>query len=177
MISKSRHAMAIIAIILIAGGGGFYGGMTYQKSVGTKALTAGGSGGIDAAQFQNMTPEERQQFFQQNAGNASFRTGGTRGTASTGGMRPGNAGLTSGSVVKMDDTSMTVDLGQSGTKLILLSDKTSFTKPTEVQAKDLAVGDNVVVSGQINADGSIMADSVQVRLMPLRDNNLTPTQK
>jgi len=82
--------------------------------------------------------------------------------AGRGGNR-GGAGLANGDVLKMDDKSITIKMRDGGSKIIYLSDSTSILKSTAGSKADVAVGENVMVSGSANQDGSITAQSVQIR--------------
>ena len=45
-------------------------------------------------------------------------------------------------------------------------------KSTQVTLNDINIGDNVIISGKANSDGSVIADSIQIRnqLVPKQDN-------
>ncbi|KKS39844.1 MAG: hypothetical protein UV04_C0035G0003 [Candidatus Gottesmanbacteria bacterium GW2011_GWA2_42_16] len=141
----------VIATAVVVGGGAFYGGMKYAQSKAPQ-------GRLSQADFQNLqnfSPEERQQRLQELGANA----GGFRG-----GQRGGNAGgFTTGEIISKDDKSVTVKLRDGGSKIVFLSDSTEITKSAAGTLSDLEVGKNISVNGTANSDGSITAQSIQLR--------------
>ena len=131
------YALAVITLLI-----GFYGGLKYQQN---KTLASRNFGGQD---FQNLTPEQRQQMR------------GAGGFAGQGGASGGSA---SGEILSKDDKSITVKLRDGGSKIIFLSDKTTIGKTTEGGRSDLEVGKTVIVNGTPNSDGSVSADNIQIR--------------
>jgi len=114
--------------------------------------------------------------------NSALRSGnlGTRG-----GSRGG--GSLNGQIVAKDATSFTVELrsvGQNGgtaqvagtpvpqgSKIVFYTGQTNITKTVNGKITDLTVGEQVNVVGTANTDGSVTAQSVQIRpAMPV-----TPT--
>lgn len=133
-------------IILVVGAGSFYGGMRYAQS---KATT------------------------QQNA-QAGGRFQGLRGANGTGGNRAGG-GFVNGSIIKQDDKSITLKLTDGGSKIAYLTGTTNINKTATGTKADLIVGENVAVIGTANSDGSVIAQSVQIR--PAGENRLQQPQQ
>jgi len=82
--------------------------------------------------------------------------------------RTGSAGgnFTSGSIIAEDSNSITLQLpGNSGSKIIFYSDATQISKFASGTSADLVNGTNVSVTGTTNSDGSITAQSIQIRPM------------
>lgn len=145
----------VIAVAVVVGGGAFFGGMKYTESKNPR-------GRISQADFQNLqnlSPEERQQRLQELGANAGsgFRGGFGAGQRGSGG------GFTSGEILSKDDKSITVKMQDGGSKIIFLSDSTAIMKTTSGTLADLEVGKNVSVNGTANSDGSVTAQSIQLR--------------
>ncbi len=88
----------------------------------------------------------------------AFNTQG-RGMRNVGGM----GGFIGGEVISKDDKSITVKLQDGGSKIIFLSTGTKVSKQITGTVSDLAVGTEVSVTGAANADGSVNAETVQIR--------------
>lgn len=71
--------------------------------------------------------------------------------------------LVVGQVSAVDAQSVTVTLRDGGSDVIFYSTSTPITKSVEASSSDLAVGQNVIVSGSQNSDGSLTANNVQIR--------------
>jgi len=83
---------------------------------------------------------------------------GTRG-----GMRGNFGGAVMGQVLSKDATSMTVKMQNGSTRLVLLGEKVQVTKGVVGSSADLVQGTEVSVFGSTNADGSVTAQTVQIR--------------
>jgi len=133
----NKSIVIIIAVTLIVGAGAFYGGMKYAEN----KATAG-----------------RQQRTQQFSGNA-----GAGFSGGTGGGQRGGGGFISGEILSKDDKSVTVKLQDGGSKIVFLSDSTEITKSVAGALSDLEIGKNISVNGTANSDGSITAQTIQLR--------------
>ena len=88
----------------------------------------------------------------------------TRGNfAGRGAGAGGFGGGTTGSIVSNSGNSLTVSLKDGSSKVIFISASTTVMKTTAGSSSDLSSGTNVVVMGSTNSDGSITANSIQVR--------------
>lgn len=119
--------------VVMVGGISFYGGMTYAKSNSSAAGAAGARGQFAAGQFATRT--------------------GTRGAG----------GFTTGAILSKDATSATVKLQDGSTKIVLFGTSTQIMKTSAGGLSDVTAGTNVVVTGTSNSDGSITAQSIQIR--------------
>ncbi len=125
----------IVAVAVVAGGLGFFGGDKYAASAAASARAARGG------QFA--------------AGGFAGRTGGA------GGARGGS--FTGGKVIAKDDKSMTLQLQDGGSTIVFYSPTTAVMKSASGSVADVAVGAQIIVTGAKNADGSVTAQSIQLR--------------
>jgi hypothetical protein len=95
---------------------------------------------------------------------ASARGAGAGFAGRTGGARGGAGGFTTGQILSVSGTSMTIQQQNgSSSEIVILSPSTQVLKTTTGSATDLTAGTNVVVTGTPNSDGSLTAQSVQIR--------------
>ncbi len=139
-----KKLLPVIIAVLIIGGGAFYGGMKYGQST-------------------------RPNFALQNlGGQQSSMVGGARLRQGFGGQ-----GFISGEIISKDDPakdgagkSITVKLPEGSSKIIFYSGSTEISKSVSGISNDLETGKTVVVNGTANSDGSITAQSIQIRPAP-----------
>jgi hypothetical protein len=142
MNNNMKKITSIILVIIVAGvltGGAFYGGMRYGENKTTQGIS-----------------QERQLRFQQMGASAAGAMGGRSGN------QAGN-NFIAGEIISKDDKSITVKLRDGGSKIIFFSDTTEVDKFTTGSSSDLEVGKTVMVNGKGNQDGSITAQSIQLR--------------
>lgn len=75
----------------------------------------------DFSRFQNMSDEERRQFREQMASQG-------KGFRAPGGATAGSARIT-GTIIKLDDESMAVELSDGGSRIVFFSGSTAVNKP------------------------------------------------
>lgn len=136
----------LIVGILVVGIISFYGGMKYGEN---KTTTSIGGGSLTQGQ-------------QRGAGQFGSANGGIR---AGGGNRGGAAGggFANGEVVSLDSKSLTVKMRDGSSKIIILSTSTQILKSSTGILTDVAVGSQVTITGGPNSDGSITAQSIQIR--------------
>src|ERR1051325_6824838 len=122
-----KKLMPIIAAVIVAGALGFFGGMSYGKS---SASVASGT---------------RQRFLSQ--ANGGF---GGRGNFQ-------NGGFVSGEILNKDSQGITVKTREGSSKIVLVSNSTQIMKSVQGSVSDLSAGEQVVVMGTANSDGSLTA--------------------
>jgi len=76
-----------------------------------------------------------------------------------------------GDIISKDSSSITLKLPNSaGSRIIFYSDITQISKTTTGTANDLVAGTSVSVTGATNPDGSVTAQTIQIR--PLTQNRV-----
>jgi hypothetical protein len=133
---NTNMMIAMALLVIVVGGGAFYGGMKYQASKQSafgRQFTAGGAG-----------------------------MGGRNGQAAgPGGQLRGNRPV-NGDIISADDKSITVKMTDGSSKIVILSAQTSINKASAATITDLKVGEKVAVFGQANSDGSVTAQNIQL---------------
>lgn len=136
---KGLTISLVTGAIVLAAGGGFWGGVSYEKG----KLPGGGrldfANGAARAEFGNMS------------GDSATRTRATGG--------PGGA---SGEITAKTDNSLTIKLSSGSTETVYYSSSTKVYKDAAATSSDLAVGSKVSVSGTPNSDGSVTAETVRL---------------
>ncbi len=135
-----KQIPSLLLIAVIFAGGGFFGGMKYQQKRGLQNIRQQFGGG----QFQR--------------GNGSANISGQPRPA---GNRMGGRGVT-GEILNRDEKSLTVKLPDGSSKIVLLSESTTINKATAGTREDLKTGEQVVVFGTENTDGSVTAQNIQL---------------
>jgi hypothetical protein len=135
-----------IAVAIIAGGAGFFGGIKYQ---------------------QTKTPA----FFRQNGAVMGQRAGAGNGNANRAGFRP-----VSGEIISADSNSITVKLSDGSSKIVLVNDQTVINKAETASKDDLKLNETVAVFGQDNSDGSVTAQNIQLNPQNRDFQNQTQNQ-
>jgi len=123
----------IVGVIIV--GVAFYGGFVYGKS---------------------STPSRGQFVSGQFPGNQN----GLRGAGMMNGM---NGGFTAGEIISKDATSVTIKMQDGSTKIALIASSTQVLKSSSGTLNDLVIGTNITITGTSNSDGSVTAQSVQIR--------------
>lgn len=127
----------ILGVAVLVGGASFFGGMKYAqaKSAGMRGGRPGQTNGQNGAR----------------GAGGGFRGGATGG------------GFISGDILSNDGKTLTIKMRDGGSKIVLLGDSTEVSKFVAGAISDLEVGKTVTVIGKTNADGSVTAQTVQLR--------------
>lgn len=137
----------IIIGVLVVGIISFYGGMRYRENK-TSTSVSGGS----------LAPGQQRVGGQFGGANGGIRVGGgNRGGTMMGG------GFANGEVVTADAKSLTVKMRDGSSKIVIFSNSTQILKSSAGILADVIVGSQVTVTGGPNSDGSITAQTIQIR--------------
>ncbi|MFH2232592.1 MAG: hypothetical protein ABII13_05505 [Patescibacteria group bacterium] len=147
--TKSKLTVPIIIAVLLVGGGAFYSGMQYSKSQ---------SGTFTPPQMGQTRGEGRSMFVGA-PGAAQARNAG---------------GMATGEIVAKDADSLTLKLNDGGSKIIFHSSSTTITKMATISIDEISEGTNVMITGTANQDGSVTANSIQIRSADEMRRFLTP---
>lgn len=93
--------------------------------------------------------------------------GGQRGSRA-------NGGFVSGSILSKDSNSIVIKDNAGGSKIVFLTSSTTVMKTSAGSLADLSTGTQVVATGNPNSDGSINAESIQIR--PLSGTGAIPAR-
>jgi len=133
-----KNTSIIFAVVVVlVGAGSFFGGMQYQKGKGLS--------GSPFAQAQGRARAAGQ-----------FGQGGQ-------GTRGANGGFVNGDVLSKDPTSVTIKMRDGSSKIVFYTSSTRAETFVDGSVNDVAVGQTVMVTGTSNSDGSVTAQSIQVR--------------
>jgi|GEM_PF-1073014 len=80
-----------------------------------------------------------------------------------------------GQITGKDDKSLTVKLPDGSSKIVIISDKTTYQMMTSAKKDDVAQGKSVRVMGITNQDGSVTADSVFINPQQFQRSDQAPT--
>lgn len=138
---KTNNIMITVLICGVVGVGGFFAGMQFQKAQQPEFVTA---------QFKGGT-------MMQQGGRTDGRGMGTEGT---GGQM--QASPVSGEITSVDGNTITIQMPDGSSKIVILSDETKINKSSEGSQTDLKTGEQVTAFGEEGSDGSITAANISL---------------
>ena len=132
---QSKNLLITIALAIAVGAASFYGGTVYQKNKSASPKMIRGNSGGQGGQRQG---------------------GMIRNTQN-------NGEFSNGEIVSKDDKSITIKTKDGSSKIIYFSGETSIGKSTSGNSSDLGIGEEVMINGKNNSDGSLSAQNIQIR--------------
>lgn len=150
-----KHKLFISGVIIIVAAAAFYGGMRYERYMVSIAVKT------TSPAMRNITFGNRQND------TTTGQTGG-RGMGQNSGMRrggPNGGGFLFGEILSKDDKSLTVKTSDGGSVIVYFTDTLSVRKAETGSLSDLAIGQQVMVNGKSNPDGSLSAETVSITLV------------
>lgn len=139
---KNKKIIVSVGVCVVIAVVSFFGGVSYGK----------GKSNVNSF-------ADRQGSFNQSGTNSQV---GRMMGSNTRGVNNGG-GFTSGEVISMDATSMTIKLRDGGSKIVLFSPASKVEKTVDGAISDVTLGKSVMVTGTTNPDGSVSAISIQMR--------------
>lgn len=131
--TKNKMVTAGALVLILTSGVSFYTGMKYSEGKTGASSQIALRGGFGAN-----------------------RMGGA------GGMMRGG-GASSGEILAKDDKSVTIKLRNGGSAIIFFGASTQVMKSAPGAITDLSIGQLITAIGTANSDGSISAQSIQIR--------------
>ena len=156
---NAKWPVIVVVVAAVVGAAAFFGGMSYGQNKAPSLQKA-------METLRNASPEEIAQSVQNGGGFAGGAGGGFPGFGAggrQGGAAGGSGGFVSGDVIASDAESITVKMADGSSKIVFFSGSTSISRQAEGSASDLIDGTSVLVTGASNADGSITAQTIQIR--------------
>ncbi len=138
---NTKTIVGVLAVVVLVGGVSFYEGMQHGKGSNPR-----GNGGFVGQEGQFGRGMDRGMM----RGN---RTGG---------------GPMAGEIIAKDDKSLTIKSLDGSSRIIFYSEETQATKSVSSSVSALVVGEQITVLGSANSDGSLTAQSIQVRPVGIR---------
>jgi len=139
-VKKWQIAVVVLAVIAV-GVGALFGGRAWGESASSSDQT-------------------QRQFATDGSGPFNRGDGSAPGDGTGRGMFGGNA--VTGSIIAVDSSSITVQTSDGSTKIVLFGDSTGITLVTEGSVADLKTGEDVLVTGTTNDDGTVTATSIRL---------------
>jgi len=139
-----KKIATFVAIVGVVGAGAFYGGVRYGMSKNALKSTGPGQGQMGMRDGQD--------------------TKNSKGTAPQGAPQgKQGGGMSAGEITSKDDKSITIKTQDGSSRIIYFSDSATVGKEVSASLSDLATGQQVLINGKTNTDGSVAAQNIQIR--------------
>ncbi len=152
-----KNYIIVAVLVLLVGAGGFIGGVKYQQFKTRSNVGNFVRGNMEFRGQVNGRGGQNGQGMMRAAGNGQ-------------GFRP-----VTGEVISQDEKSITVKLPDGSSKIVMFGEQTTIGKSTTGTKDDLKVGENVMVVGSENSDGSVTAQNIQLNPPVRQINSAQPT--
>lgn len=136
-INMNKQILIFISITLIIASGMFFGGIQFQKNKSSSMFS-----NIKNGQFSR--PDLQQ--------NNNKKMNGI-----------GFGNMTNGQILSIEENSIILKTQIGGSKIVNITDETKINKSINASIADLVKDLNVIVSGKINADNTITAESIEIK--------------
>jgi hypothetical protein len=144
-VKKWQIAMVVVAVLAV-GVGALFGGRAWGATASPE----------DTSQSQAAAQGWPDGNF------PGMRDDGSTPSGGPGGFVRNGENMVSGNIIAVDDSGITVQTNDGSTKIVLVAGSTSITVTEEVGRSDLVEGEDVVVIGTTNSDGTVTAASVRL---------------
>ncbi len=124
----------LAVLIVVAGIGGFFGGVQYQKGKQPAVPSFARNG--DFATLRNVNGRVRGNF--------------------------GGGGAVRGTVMSVQGSTLTVQDASGSSKIVILGSSTTVENTVTASVGDVTVGKTIMASGTSNSDGSVTATNIQL---------------
>ncbi len=138
MNSKNNLVLGVVVVGVAAVS--FFGGIQYQKSQASEMPNFGA--GMRNAQGRNNSEFGRPNNNQGNMG--------------------GRNGMIVGEVSSKDANSLTIKMSDGSSRIVILSDNTTYRMASEASSDKVEVGTKVAVMGNQGTDGSTTAENIEI---------------
>ena len=157
--SKKNQVISLVIIGVLALGGGFFGGMQYGGSSGSQGNIRGGDVTANlTGQFQDSSEHGDWN------GDGQHRSGGNHPGRISGPARGRDGRALVGEVLGVEDGALTLKTQDGGSKIIFFAESTQVREIISGSVDDALEGEQIVVFGQENPDGSYSAQAIQFGL-------------
>jgi len=145
-----KTVILVVGVALVVGAAAAAGGYLYGQNAGKAQAQA---------EFEAFLAER----LSQSAGTA--QPGAVTGQGFGGGQgldRQGAGAGVTGSVESVDGQTLTVKGSDGASVKVLVTENTTISKTTKVEAAELAAGEQVTIMGQRDTEGNLVARMIQV---------------
>ena len=134
-----KKILIVIISLIVVSGGSFYGGIKYAES------------------------KVSQGFTQKDSQQQKFPQGATKEDSQSKNNGEARSNFLSGEILTKDEQSLTLKIPNGGSKIVFFSEATDVTKSASGSSEDFKEGQQIMITGEENSDGSYIAQTIQIR--------------